>query len=321
MSPLPRPFSARRTPASPAKRAFAPPARRGFASPARQGFTLIELLVVIAIIAILAAILFPVFAKAREKARQITCASNLKQVGLALLQYSQDYDEVMCNHWYGNAWLRGARTSPDGVGGTVNYQWMDAVYPYAKTDKVFNCPDMASQSDYIDPATITNSDKTTTFGPYVPWTQIPAGQKYRQSGSYCMNSAFYYTGHGSARPPVSDASPPDTYSLSRLEAPATTVWIGDGDGVFAIDGFSTQGIGAQFADSAPPVEQWHGYSKLGHLVARHTGFCNILWCDGHVKAVTTDYLNSHKSNLPDAPAPVAPGGGVLSLFTVQADPD
>ncbi len=58
-----------------------------------QGFTLIELLVVIAIIAILAAILFPVFAKAREKARQITCASNLKQISLGILQYYQDSDE------------------------------------------------------------------------------------------------------------------------------------------------------------------------------------------------------------------------------------
>ena len=62
----------------------------------RKGFTLIELLVVIAIIAILAAILFPVFAKAREKARQTSCLSNVKQIALGMLMYAQDYDERLC---------------------------------------------------------------------------------------------------------------------------------------------------------------------------------------------------------------------------------
>src|SRR5438094_779490 len=75
------------------------------ASPVRHGrgagFTLIELLVVIAIIAILAAILFPVFAKAREKARQTTCLSNTKQIGMALMQYEQDWDEANPGVWFG----------------------------------------------------------------------------------------------------------------------------------------------------------------------------------------------------------------------------
>jgi len=84
----------------------------------RKGFTLIELLVVIAIIAILAAILFPVFATAREKARQTTCASNEKQLGLAFIEYTQDYDEV-------------PPFTP----------WAGAIYPYVKSTGVYACPD------------------------------------------------------------------------------------------------------------------------------------------------------------------------------------
>jgi prepilin-type N-terminal cleavage/methylation domain-containing protein len=115
-----------------------------------KGFTLIELLVVIAIIALLAAILFPVFARARENARRVSCLSNMKQIGLGLLQYAQDYDETLptmdtsiqgsslptttLKHYSipGNSTFRYA-TSP--------YQnWIQEVYPYVKSWQIFRCP-------------------------------------------------------------------------------------------------------------------------------------------------------------------------------------
>ena len=97
----------------------------------RRGFTLIELLVVIAIIAILAAILFPVFAKAREKARQTSCLSNLKQIGLGFLQYAQDYDETLPTDWI---------TLPPGVAWTDRYSWRAMISPYIKNTQIFSCP-------------------------------------------------------------------------------------------------------------------------------------------------------------------------------------
>jgi prepilin-type N-terminal cleavage/methylation domain-containing protein/prepilin-type processing-associated H-X9-DG protein len=93
--------------------------RRGFT----QGFTLIELLVVIAIIAILAAILFPVFGRARENARRSSCQSNLKQIGLGIAQYTQDYDEIM------------PRVDATGAG-----HWKDTINPYIKSYQIFRCP-------------------------------------------------------------------------------------------------------------------------------------------------------------------------------------
>ncbi len=99
----------------------------------RRGFTLIELLVVIAIIAILAAILFPVFARAREKARQTSCLSNLKQIGLALQMYAQDYDDTL---------PRSAMyTEPSAVlpEGGPDY-WFEQIYPYVNNAQIFACP-------------------------------------------------------------------------------------------------------------------------------------------------------------------------------------
>ncbi len=99
----------------------------------RRGFTLIELLVVIAIIAILAAILFPVFARAREKARQTSCLSNVKQIMLGVLMYAQDYDEtfLVASHW----------TAADNtLPSTTTTYWYEALGPYVKSSQIFVCP-------------------------------------------------------------------------------------------------------------------------------------------------------------------------------------
>mgnify|MGYP002411549292 CR=1 FL=1 len=100
--------------------------RRG----SRRGFTLIELLVVIAIIAILAAILFPVFAKAREKARAASCQSNLKQLGLSVMQYTQDWDERYPTGDVGGDW----------VVATKGLNWASAIEPYNKSRQIYRCP-------------------------------------------------------------------------------------------------------------------------------------------------------------------------------------
>ena len=97
----------------------------------RKGFTLIELLVVIAIIAILAAILFPVFAKAREKARQTSCLSNEKQIGTAIMMYVEDYDEMMPGFKH---FLVPGNSNTRGEG------WYDVMEPYTKNEQIGRCP-------------------------------------------------------------------------------------------------------------------------------------------------------------------------------------
>ena len=126
----------------------------------RKGFTLIELLVVIAIIAILAAILFPVFARAREKARQSSCLSNVKQVTLGHMMYAQDYDGLFT--WCGS----GLATARPAI------RWKARIMPYVKNDGVFLCP------SNVPHALITGTDPTTG-----PWTD--AGQDYAMNARFC----------------------------------------------------------------------------------------------------------------------------------------
>jgi prepilin-type N-terminal cleavage/methylation domain-containing protein/prepilin-type processing-associated H-X9-DG protein len=143
----------------------------------RKGFTLIELLVVIAIIAILAAILFPVFAQAREKARQTSCLSNLKQLGLASISYMEDYDEMYYPHRdknvanpYGPVADGGNGEDPQISGDAAKrIFWPEMIQPYIKSWGIFECPDAPhawtiSNTDGVTCGGAGNTTSTQTYG-------------------------------------------------------------------------------------------------------------------------------------------------------------
>ena len=125
----------------------------------KKGFTLIELLVVIAIIAILAAILFPVFAQAREKARQTSCLSNVKQIGTAVQLYVDDYDETLPfgfkqTGWPGAEWNEyprlklGPIQDPNGSWGPSYTTYLDEIFPYVKNLNMFVCPSFRTKCNW-----------------------------------------------------------------------------------------------------------------------------------------------------------------------------
>jgi prepilin-type N-terminal cleavage/methylation domain-containing protein/prepilin-type processing-associated H-X9-DG protein len=143
---------------------FSPQAHTNRTRRNRTGFTLIELLVVIAIIAILAAILFPVFARARENARRTSCLNNLKQIGLAFMQYTQDYDEMYPMIGYNTG---DTVRYPDG--NTGNNNWIVRVYPYVNSTQIFNCP---SNSD-TPWAGGTNAASVVSYGANARLVNVP----------------------------------------------------------------------------------------------------------------------------------------------------
>ncbi len=154
----------------------------------RKGFTLIELLVVIAIIAILAAILFPVFAQAREKARQASCQSNLKQLALAMLMYAQDYDEHMAPRAI-------CTTNPPGA---PRMSWALLILPYVKNTQIYQCP----------------SDDSPMVDPYEDEVFLPPGQHLPVSyGHNCMALGTAYGGSPWAASLASFTRPAETYML------------------------------------------------------------------------------------------------------------
>jgi len=263
-----------------------------------KGFTLIELLVVIAIIAILAAILFPVFAQAREKARAISCLSNEKQMGLALAQYHNDYDEQVIKEYYGfppTITPAGAGTpwgyegtsanwvAPWTTNGHIFYNWRYAVQPYLKNVKIFACPSakIADQSFWLTEGSTTGGPAGNSLG-YTP-------------GSYVVNSSVVGFANGlgvcGGSPAVGPYCPVGLSNLSSIIDPADTIMVTDSrtgyndvKPVFiassvAASGQENSGLGV-WSGGAPPL-----YTLQDGEFQSHQGMVNFLFCDGHAKAM------------------------------------
>jgi prepilin-type N-terminal cleavage/methylation domain-containing protein/prepilin-type processing-associated H-X9-DG protein len=211
----------------------------------KKGFTLIELLVVIAIIAILAAILFPVFAKAREKARQTSCLSNLKQLGSSIAMYCQDYDEAYPRCWSADS----SYWSSDKVIGS-----------YVKNHNILYCPSIF-QSWMLNDANNGNFANTYGLNPLVCWNDL--------WGAKSPNTL------GSVQSPAETVLAADSYSG----------YTGTTSGYYMIYAPSTMWALPSLAavDWWDPAKSDGIMPDAGRIAARHSGGTNILWCDGHTK--------------------------------------
>jgi prepilin-type N-terminal cleavage/methylation domain-containing protein/prepilin-type processing-associated H-X9-DG protein len=243
----------------------------------RTGFTLIELLVVIAIIAILAAILFPVFAQAREKARTISCASNLKQLGLAFSMYQQDYDGGFPAFSYQES------TAP-------KLRWMNVIFPYTRNGQIGVCPTVSG------PRAITNELEVSANS-----RNYSYGYNYQYLGNSRFNAAS-----GRMRYPVFE---------TMIQFPADTILVADNDGTagwrvedrlpWGTDEDQRRLLNHGYSIDPPILPSWAegrpststssnnaggprpGWTRISD---RHNGGANVLWCDGHVKWARREQL-------------------------------
>jgi len=219
----------------------------------RSGFTLIELLVVIAIIAILAAILFPVFAQAREKARTASSSSNARQLALAVRMYVQDYDE----RFPFGGWLPNFGSGNDGSG-----EWQNTCAPYIKNRGIYRCPSM------------TDNDEDPSNPQAWAWNRNPVGYLYnnqlgrdrqpKPDAAVNENSTCWLLVDGHSDWGCTDNSCDGVDWMGR----PNTVWLMED---------------TTFGSAASLITGWLSWQGFTWGLPRHSGGANVAFTDGHVK--------------------------------------
>lgn len=223
----------------------------------RPGFTLIELLVVIAIIAILAAILFPVFAQAREKARTISCNSNARELGLAIRMYVQDYDERFpFGGWRPNF----------GAGEVGTWDWQNSTAPYIKNKGIYNCP------------STTDEDEVPGNPQSWNWNRNPV--------SYLYNNQL-----GRNRVPLKDAAVLEPATCWMVldghsdwgctnNVCVGVDWMGRPNTIWLMEDTT-------FGANGDLVTGWLSWQGFTWGLPRHNGGANVCYTDGHTKYIKT----------------------------------
>jgi len=251
--------------------------RKALTAGKSSAFTLIELLVVIAIIAILAAILFPVFALAREKARQTSCLSNIKQLGLGVMQYTQDFDEL-----YPANYLIAA---PINGGTSTAFTWDQAIYPYVKSKQVYTCPDDAfaytpsSSFTFWDGNLVTNATRRSY--------QCVSPLNTVQAGGYDTNTGVFGAGNASGA------------SLAVVQNPSDTVILIEGWASYAA---SASYLGAYSSSYATGCDTWKlagrkvgSAAAIDQLPTGCSGYLTLNPVAGHSGGTGENYLNADGS--------------------------